>query len=63
MAYEKGKVTRIRLKKERGMVRVITYSKGARGAERVVGSILANSEDLPKLLVEHETKVLLGLEH
>ena len=56
-----GRPVHLRIKRERGKVRVITYARGARGARRTVGSILIEPGSLKRALSDPDTLTRLGL--
>lgn len=56
-----GRPVRLRMKLERGKLRVTTYAMAARGARRTVGTILIEPDALEEALTDPTVLMRLGL--
>jgi hypothetical protein len=56
-----GRPTLLKQSRERGKTRFTTYAKGARGAKRLIGTILVEDGDVSKALSDPANLQILGL--
>lgn len=56
-----GRPIKIRVRRKRGMLEVITYSQGARGAKRIRGRVLVEPGKLGEALSDPDTLIKLGV--
>jgi hypothetical protein len=56
-----ARANRIRVKKERDKIRITTYTPGARGSRRILGSILVGPEEVNAKLSDPAVLAELGI--